>query len=498
MEKNHKSKKKRIIIVTLLIITVIALLLLIRSCSKNGINNLSNSDNKNNLNISNDSLDGSTSTSSKLPGFANEDFIYKTGDSYDPNPSDKQNGNTQDSDSFYVYFLDDDGTLLEKSLFKRGETPSFSGTVRSKTINGNKYIFDGWDKKFKAVYEEQTYIATYKKDKSDNSNPSSSGSSPSHEPDSNPKSDPTPSHDPDPTPSSPTKDPDPSILPSTITLSYKKYPFGGGHVTGIDEVNELYDGTTITLTATPSRNYSFAMWSDGCTDNPRTEVVAGNKEYTPIFVPNAGEQITVDFMDGSSDYFLVFGVDGTKIKLLCTRYNGESYIYSGQEGEPYIYKDSKADQYMCDLYDNMNPELKKVVIPVTVSQEIYTGTTIEDVTYDSSIEVGERYIYTPNLSDYIDFFGGIDKITLGKIDKIFFSFLCVEDTTFLGTMSLNNNKTINGCKRWLYHYSFGGIDDDFSNDSNLFFGNTKSETTGDGGIFAPAMFNLDGLLMDEK
>jgi hypothetical protein len=47
-------------------------------------------------------------------------------------------------------------------------------------------------------------------------------------------------------------------------------------------------GTTVTLTATPKRGYSFVKWSDNTTTNPRTITVSGNATYNAQFEQAAG------------------------------------------------------------------------------------------------------------------------------------------------------------------------------------------------------------------
>ncbi|MBQ6237476.1 MAG: hypothetical protein IJK07_04580 [Bacteroidales bacterium] len=54
-----------------------------------------------------------------------------------------------------------------------------------------------------------------------------------------------------------------------------------GTVTG----GGVYDSAaTVTLTATPNEGYTFANWSDGVTENPRTITVTGDATYTANFV----------------------------------------------------------------------------------------------------------------------------------------------------------------------------------------------------------------------
>lgn len=87
-----------------------------------------------------------------------------------------------------------------------------------------------------------------------------------------------------------------------------------------------YDlGTKITLTAIPDEGYSFASWSDGNTDNPRTLTVSSNITLSAVFTPNS--------------YTLKYIVDGEEYKSLNIEYGAtitpeeaptkEGYTFSG-------------------------------------------------------------------------------------------------------------------------------------------------------------------------
>ena len=87
-----------------------------------------------------------------------------------------------------------------------------------------------------------------------------------------------------------------------------------------------YDlGTKITLTAIPDEGYSFASWSDGNTDNPRTLTVSSNISLSAMFTPNS--------------YTLKYILDGEEYKSLNIEYGTtitpeenptkEGYTFSG-------------------------------------------------------------------------------------------------------------------------------------------------------------------------
>lgn len=61
-----------------------------------------------------------------------------------------------------------------------------------------------------------------------------------------------------------------------------------------------YDpGAAATLIAVPDEGYSFAAWSDGNTDNPRTVTVNGNISFSASFTPNS---YTIKYVLDGEDY----------------------------------------------------------------------------------------------------------------------------------------------------------------------------------------------------
>ncbi|MGJ8641241.1 MAG: carbohydrate-binding protein [Opitutaceae bacterium] len=75
---------------------------------------------------------------------------------------------------------------------------------------------------------------------------------------------------------------------STYTLTYTAGP--NGSITGISPqtIDHNFDGTSVT--AVPAENYSFEDWSDGSTDNPRTDIdVTSDITVTANFAINQTE-----------------------------------------------------------------------------------------------------------------------------------------------------------------------------------------------------------------
>ncbi len=73
----------------------------------------------------------------------------------------------------------------------------------------------------------------------------------------------------------------------TITLHAEN-----GTISGAESGKQYYEGTALTLTATPNQGYTFAQWSDGNTDNPRTITVTQDSTFTAVF-----EEITPEYVD---------------------------------------------------------------------------------------------------------------------------------------------------------------------------------------------------------
>lgn len=73
-----------------------------------------------------------------------------------------------------------------------------------------------------------------------------------------------------------------------VTLTYGALTPGTGTVTANTGTSgsKYWSGTSVSLTPAPIDNYEFVEWSDGNTDNPRTEIVGyADATYTAIFNP---------------------------------------------------------------------------------------------------------------------------------------------------------------------------------------------------------------------
>ena len=100
-------------------------------------------------------------------------------------------------------------------------------------------------------------------------------------------------------------------------------PTNGGAITG---AGTYYYGTTVTLTATANTGYTFSAWSDGVTDNPRTDTVTGPASYEAVFTLNS-YQITATAnptnggtITGAGTYYY-----GTTVTLTATANTGYTF-----------------------------------------------------------------------------------------------------------------------------------------------------------------------------
>ena len=84
-----------------------------------------------------------------------------------------------------------------------------------------------------------------------------------------------------------------------------------GSVTGGGEYAE---GSTVTLTAVPNSGYTFALWLDGNTNNPRTITVTEDATYTAVFQESNG----------------ITDVNGSNIQIYT---EGGNIMVNGAEGE---------------------------------------------------------------------------------------------------------------------------------------------------------------------
>ena len=86
------------------------------------------------------------------------------------------------------------------------------------------------------------------------------------------------------------------------------------------------DGNTAVLTATANEGYSFVIWNDGNTENPRTVTITSDTTFMAIFAETeTTPTITVTVNDatmGSASYTL----DGNTAVLTATANEGYSFV----------------------------------------------------------------------------------------------------------------------------------------------------------------------------
>ena len=67
---------------------------------------------------------------------------------------------------YNIIFQNDDGTILQESKVKKGDTPVYEGETPEKTSTAEfSYTFDGWDPEIAPASQDQTYTATYQSTK---------------------------------------------------------------------------------------------------------------------------------------------------------------------------------------------------------------------------------------------------------------------------------------------------------------------------------------------
>jgi len=69
----------------------------------------------------------------------------------------------------------------------------------------------------------------------------------------------------------------------THTITTDVTPEESGAVALSPEGGEYYEGSQVTLTATPAEGYQFTKWDDDETENPRTITVTEDATYTATF-----------------------------------------------------------------------------------------------------------------------------------------------------------------------------------------------------------------------
>ena len=83
-------------------------------------------------------------------------------DNKQKNDKDSKNDIDAWNSSYYVNFLDDDKTVIQRSIYKYGSMPSCP-TPKTKIVDGYEYTFKSWSPSIHTVKDTQTYTATYTK-----------------------------------------------------------------------------------------------------------------------------------------------------------------------------------------------------------------------------------------------------------------------------------------------------------------------------------------------
>lgn len=133
---------KKIIGFVSIVLTSLILLFVITSCA--------NSTNNNNNN-GNQELSNVTSTNPNEPSQTEPS-----------NPDTSDNPGTDENVYYTITFKDYDGTVLQTSNVKKGETPTYNKTNPSRNNDDNySYTFNGWNPSIETVSKDMVYTATY-------------------------------------------------------------------------------------------------------------------------------------------------------------------------------------------------------------------------------------------------------------------------------------------------------------------------------------------------
>ena len=165
------------------------------------------------------------------------------------------------ANTYTIRFVDENGTELQSSEVKYGQTPEYNGETPTKESTAEfHYTFAGWTPQIANVTEEATYKATY-------------------------------------------------------TATKRSYTLTVALAEGCEEMGEVsgsgsYEyGTVVTLTATAHEGYKFMQWSDGDTNATRTIIVEGEVTLTATFEAEGGSETGLE--EQMADTFQVIGMESS-------------------------------------------------------------------------------------------------------------------------------------------------------------------------------------------
>ena len=148
-------------------------------------------------------------------------------------------------------------------------------------------------------------------------------------------------------------------------------------------------------------------------------------------MPVKGDIITMDLgttaAAGTNNTYRVLSINGTQAKVVAmydyntsTAFNTSSITTTFSDGSTgQKYEDSNLDAVFTTFYNAMNDTAKAAIVPQTITQTIATRTSTAPTSYDLSIlstsgttyyytvkgtvSVGERYVYTLDISDLAEY-----------------------------------------------------------------------------------------------
>ena len=119
----------------------------------------------------------------------------------------------------------------------------------------------------------------------------------------------------------------PSVeLPGSFTVTYLADT--NGYIDGATPQSVRANSWSASVTATGNEGYHFSYWSDGRTDNPRSDYVEGDFSVSAVFAPN---QYTLSYgtdgygyINGANPQTVEYGSDGTAVTAV--PYHGYYFV----------------------------------------------------------------------------------------------------------------------------------------------------------------------------
>ncbi len=218
---------------------------------------------------------------------------------------------------------------------------------------------------------------------------------------------------------------DPNTPPSQISRQYTLSVSAGDGGSVSTTGGTFYQGTQVSITATPNTGYSFSSWSNGSTANPLTVTLNSNTTVTANFeaLPNT---YTVTLTAGEGGIVTGGGAyeEGTQITVIATPEEGFQFVgWSNGSLEPSLDILIQDNIELLANFEMLDVVMKTKTIYINsdVRPENIQGTfyNVSGVfTYKSN---GDDFIFypgNPNLNSDLDIFNQSQNFTKNNIPSI--------------------------------------------------------------------------------